>query len=172
MVRTTVVSAPGKVLIAGGYLVLDPAYSGTVVSTSSRFYTVIQSQESLSKNTIRVRSPQFLDATWSYSVLFEPAVAVEASPEKYRTLAPSHSLRCSCFLTRVSSSKNKFVHLALQKTIALAVELRGAAQIQEALTQGLDIAIVGDNDFYSQRAKVLHISTLASSLSSFLFFDS
>lgn len=82
MVRTTVVSAPGKVLIAGGYLVLDPAYTGTVVSTSSRFYTVIQSQEILSKNTIRVRSPQFLEATWSYSVLFKPAVAVEASPEK------------------------------------------------------------------------------------------
>lgn len=134
MVRTTVVSAPGKVLIAGGYLVLDPAYPGTVVSTSSRFYTVIQSQELLSKNTIRVRSPQFLEATWSYSVLFEPAVAVEASPE--------------------NSSKNKFVHLALQKTIALAVELRGAAQIQEALTHGFDIAIVGDNDFYSQRAKL------------------
>ena len=73
------------------------------------------------------------------------------------------------FLTRVSSSKNKFVHLALQKTIALAVELRGAAQIQEALIHGFDIAIVGDNDFYSQRAKVLHILTLPSSLSSFPF---
>ena len=92
MVRTTVVSAPGKVLIAGGYLVLDPAYPGTVVSTSSRFYTVIQSQDFLSKNTIRVRSPQFLEATWSYSVLFEPAVAVEPSPEKYRTLASLHYL--------------------------------------------------------------------------------
>jgi phosphomevalonate kinase len=36
--RLTVVSAPGKVLVAGGYLVLDPAYSGLVIATSSRFY--------------------------------------------------------------------------------------------------------------------------------------
>lgn len=71
--------------------------------------------------------------------------------------------------TRVSTSKNKFVHLALQKTIALVVELRGAAQIQEALKQGLDIAIVGDNDFYSQRAKVLHIFQLFPCLSHLLF---
>jgi hypothetical protein len=37
-----VVSAPGKVLIAGGYLVLDPAYPGLVISTTSKFYTVIR----------------------------------------------------------------------------------------------------------------------------------
>lgn len=82
MPRSTVVSAPGKVLIAGGYLVLDPAFSGTVVSTSSRFYTVIEDQEGKGANRIRVRSPQFLEATWDYEVSFdlanvtvEPAVA-------------------------------------------------------------------------------------------------
>lgn len=61
---TTTVSAPGKVLIAGGYLVLDPAYPGVVVSTSSRFYTVIRNGQQPSH--ITVRSPQFLDATWTY----------------------------------------------------------------------------------------------------------
>lgn len=63
----TVVSAPGKVLLAGGYLVLDPAYSGVVVSTSSRFYTVITPGGF--PGQIIVRSPQFLDATWLYDVL-------------------------------------------------------------------------------------------------------
>ncbi|KAH9924492.1 uncharacterized protein B0H18DRAFT_1119836 [Fomitopsis serialis] len=38
---TTVVYVPGKVLLTGGYLVLDPAYSG-VVSTSARFYTTVR----------------------------------------------------------------------------------------------------------------------------------
>ena len=37
--RETTVSAPGKVLIAGGYLVLDPAYTGLVLATNARFYT-------------------------------------------------------------------------------------------------------------------------------------
>ncbi len=62
----TVVSASGKVLVAGGYLVLDPKYSGLVVSTSSRFYTCIR-RGSVSQQIV-VKSPQFEDATWNYSV--------------------------------------------------------------------------------------------------------
>ena len=46
------------------------------------------------------------------------------------------------------------MHLALQHTLSLAVEIKGVAAIQKALANGLDITIVGDNDFYSQRAKV------------------
>ena len=53
-----------------------------------------------------------------------------------------------------STSKNKFVHLALQHTFSLAVEIKGLAAIQKTLANGIDIIIVGDNDFYSQRAKV------------------
>ncbi|KAF8274552.1 Phosphomevalonate kinase [Lactarius quietus] len=111
-----VVSAPGKVLLAGGYLVLDPAYSGVVVSTSSRFYTVINPGNA---GRIVVRSPQFVNATWSY--------------------------------TCADASTNKFVHLALQKTLSLALEKKGSAELGRALGAGLDITIVGDNDFYSQQ---------------------
>ena len=53
-------------------------------------------------------------------------------------------------------TKNKFVHLALQRTLALGVELVSAGTLQNALGRGLDITIVGDNDFYSQRAQVTH----------------
>lgn len=69
MTHTTVISSPGKVLAAGGYLVLDPAYSGVVVSTSSRFYAVVQNYGGA--NSVQVRSPQFLDAVWNYLVIFE-----------------------------------------------------------------------------------------------------
>jgi len=83
MSSTTVVSAPGKVLIAGGYLVLDPLYSGVVVSTSSRFYTTIESARSPKPLTIRVRSPQFQEAIWSYSVVLnESTPVVETSQVK------------------------------------------------------------------------------------------
>jgi phosphomevalonate kinase len=64
-----VVSSPGKVLLAGGYLVLDPAYPGVVVSTSSRFYTVIDHGNI--PNTIQVVSPQFAQSTWVYNVSTE-----------------------------------------------------------------------------------------------------
>jgi len=53
-----------------------------------------------------------------------------------------------------SLTKNKFVQLAIEKTIKLGCELKGATAIQESVSKGLDVAIVGDNDFYSQRATV------------------
>ena len=62
----TLISAPGKVLIAGGYLVLDPAYPGVVISTDSRFYTYTKTRGE--PETITVRSPQFVDAEWVYKV--------------------------------------------------------------------------------------------------------
>lgn len=63
-------SAPGKVLIAGGYLVLDPAYPGLVISTSSRFYTVVRTRdgESSGRFPVRVLSPQFVGAEWEFIV--------------------------------------------------------------------------------------------------------
>jgi len=37
-----VASAPGKVLIAGGYLVLERPNAGLVLSTTARFYAVVR----------------------------------------------------------------------------------------------------------------------------------
>lgn len=74
MTRTTVSSCPGKVLLAGGYLVLDPDHQGFVLSTPSRFYTVVQSEEDavsssadgMQRIRVTVKSPQFLDGLWEY----------------------------------------------------------------------------------------------------------
>lgn len=77
MSSTIVVSAPGKVLLAGGYLVLDPEYSGLVISASSRFYTVIRDGTSVQPNQILVRSPQFISAAWKYGVNYKDDVVVE-----------------------------------------------------------------------------------------------
>ncbi|KAF5393505.1 hypothetical protein D9757_000591 [Collybiopsis confluens] len=144
MSHPTVVSAPGKVLIAGGYLVLDPAYSGVVVSTSSRFYTAI-SASTRGSNTIQVRSPQFNDSTWTYSV---SSASVKPTDD--------------------AAGTNKFVQLALQHTVSFAFKTRGIEATDQILANGLDIVIVGDNDFYSQRAQLsaLNLPRTMSSLSS------
>lgn len=39
---TTAVSAPGKVLLTGGYLVLDRHYTGTVFALDARIHAVVQ----------------------------------------------------------------------------------------------------------------------------------
>lgn len=81
MAYTTVISSPGKVLAAGGYLVLDQSYSGVVISTSARFYAVVRDRGGA--NEIQVRSPQFTDAVWNYKVeIEEESIRIEQIPGK------------------------------------------------------------------------------------------
>jgi len=138
MASTTIISAPGKVLITGGYLVLDPAYDGTVLATSARFFTVIRSSDSVQENGICVRSPQFLEAEWSYSLHNETNGDL--------VLTPSVS----------NTSSNKFVEIALRETLKIAHEI--SPKSRNPYT-GLQIDILGDNDFYSQRRVVSLVST-------------
>jgi phosphomevalonate kinase len=51
-------------------------------------------------------------------------------------------------------TKNKFVELALHRTLTVAAESKGVDHVRQALSEGLDIAILGGNDFYSQRAQL------------------
>jgi hypothetical protein len=53
------------------------------------------------------------------------------------------------------ANPNKFVHLALQKTLSFALEVFDDEKpLRDVLSDGLKITIVGDNDFYSQRRAV------------------
>ncbi len=66
---STAVSAPGKVFLAGGYLVLDREYTALVFGLSARMHVLvhdIDTQQGVQLSEIVVQSPQFRDATWSY----------------------------------------------------------------------------------------------------------
>ncbi|KAL2814660.1 phosphomevalonate kinase [Aspergillus granulosus] len=84
---TTAVSAPGKVLLTGGYLVLDRNYTGTVFALDARIHVVVEqlrkghrsseSEAAENGNTgiekdgedaIVVKSPQFVGAVWEYGI--------------------------------------------------------------------------------------------------------
>ena len=65
----TAVSAPGKVLLAGGYLVVDRAHTGLVFGLSARIHVHVEAlkpSEGIALPEIIVRSPQFKDAEWRY----------------------------------------------------------------------------------------------------------
>lgn len=103
MADETCCSCPGKVLLAGGYLVLDNAHRGLVVATASRFYTVVRSAApARADETVwTVRSPQFTDGVWQYRIHkdeqgcwrashvdtlgYAPAAPVSAQPAKADT---------------------------------------------------------------------------------------
>ncbi|BGP56515.1 phosphomevalonate kinase [Rhodotorula sphaerocarpa] len=138
----TVASCPGKVLLAGGYLVLNRQHRGLVVSTPSRFYTVVRSADSSSADAsgegaapersgdgvpIKVVSPQFEDGRWDF---------VARGGEGQWRVEP---------VEREGSSSNPFVHLSLQATLQLASAVRSNIAVEP-----LEIVIVGSNDFYTQ----------------------
>jgi phosphomevalonate kinase len=63
------VSAPGKVLLAGGYLVLDREHTGLVFGLDARIHVCIEPVETsqgVVLSQITVQSPQFLEANWEY----------------------------------------------------------------------------------------------------------
>ncbi|KAK4054976.1 phosphomevalonate kinase [Microbotryomycetes sp. JL221] len=140
--NTTVVSCPGKVLLAGGYLVLSPDYHGFVLSTPSRFYTVVQSisasadtSSSTSQFTITVKSPQFLDGEWVYT-------ATRANDDKQTDWRVTQD-------DMTDSPRNPFVHLSIQSTLLLATALSSSTRFADLI-----VTIVGSNDFYSQSRQV------------------
>lgn len=81
--KAVVASAPGKVLLAGGYLVLDRKYNGLVFGLSARIHVVVQKNE---EDLVVVKSPQFKEAEWRYKVTDlgnGSAVHVEQMEDRY-----------------------------------------------------------------------------------------
>lgn len=66
---SVVASAPGKVLLAGGYLILDRNYTGLVFGIDARIHVHIKTLPATAGVTLSeiiVRSPQFREAEWRY----------------------------------------------------------------------------------------------------------
>ncbi|SCV73603.1 BQ2448_7529 [Microbotryum intermedium] len=148
----TIVSCSGKVLLAGGYLVLDRRHHGFVLSTPSRFYTLVRDIVQVRDNIphasfkVLVDSPQFGGARWVYDV----SRAENESGAGEWVVRPH----------RENASPNPFVHLSIQSTISLAAAL--FPSLGDSLAQSdLHIVIVGSNDFYSQERQG-QLSTTAS----------
>lgn len=86
--KAVVASAPGKVLLAGGYLVLDRKYTGLVFGLSARIHVVVRRNE---EDLVVVRSPQFKEAEWRYKVTDlknGAAVDVEQMEDRYVQYLP------------------------------------------------------------------------------------
>lgn len=75
-------SAPGKALLAGGYLVLDPNYNAYVVALSARMHAVIQGETTTNSDTtvVTVKSPQFLEGVWTFKSDLQGDRAFRAVP--------------------------------------------------------------------------------------------
>ncbi|KAN0022338.1 hypothetical protein ACTFIU_004518 [Dictyostelium citrinum] len=157
-----VCSAPGKVLVTGGYLVLDKKYDGIVFTIDSRFYTTIEgslkstsSTSSTSDNNketltssfetleyltdIKVISPQF-HSSQTYHIYYN-----KSNENKSYQLKP---------FGNDNYRENKYVENTIIYSLITLSEYKN--QTTESFNKLLSsyhlisITIVGDNGFYSQ----------------------
>ncbi|KAH7354947.1 phosphomevalonate kinase-like protein [Rhexocercosporidium sp. MPI-PUGE-AT-0058] len=146
----TAVSAPGKVLLAGGYLVLDRAYTGLVFGLSARIHVIVHDIETSSGvelSEIVVQSPQFRDATWNYGYhLVKDRGGVEVT-----------QLQGSS----IPLSRNPFVETAL------AYALTYISTLVSTTIKPSKVTILADNDYYSNTST----TTLSSPTATHKFTD-
>jgi len=135
---TTHVSAPGKVLITGGYLVLEPQYSGLVLSTTSRFHTMVTTRNDDSNNDSN-------DSKWN--IIVESTQYHTTSLYNYKT---SDKAANDAYLQTPENQVPKhYIEYALLFALRYALH-----RTKQATDVRLHIKITADNDFYSQRENV------------------
>ncbi|KAG8627956.1 hypothetical protein KVT40_003829 [Elsinoe batatas] len=131
--QSVAVSAPGKVLLAGGYLVLDRKYTGLVFGLDARIHVCVspvRTSPGVILSEIIVQSPQFLDAIWEYGYRLSPGNGGMQVTE----LRADADLR----LTR-----NLFIETALSYTLTYISTFR------THLLPSASITILADNAYYS-----------------------
>ncbi|KAL8783620.1 MAG: hypothetical protein Q9213_004480 [Squamulea squamosa] len=133
--RTVSCSAPGKVLLAGGYLVLDRDHTGLVFVLDARMHVHVQKlpTSGLIPSEVIVCSPQFKDAEWRYA---------------YRETENHGGLQVTQLKGHSTSaqSTNKFVETALAYALSY-VSATSTTKIGSA-----SVTIMADTDYYSHPA--------------------
>lgn len=136
---TKIVSAPGKVLLAGGYIVLDPTYTGLVFGLSARIHVVAQAVNSHPEGFTRilVDSPQFdLDAWWYEYESVPENGGIKVTETHVDVEGSDPSLR---------PSRNHFVETTLNYVLSyISHKTNSSITITPAR-----FSIVADNDYYS-----------------------
>ncbi|KAH6660967.1 phosphomevalonate kinase [Truncatella angustata] len=134
MPTTTAVSAPGKVFLAGGYLVLDRKYTALVFGLSARMNVIakkIETSQGVQLQEIVVASPQFLDSQWRYG---------------YHLVPEQGGILVTQFQVGSKINANLFVETTLSYALtyisSVAKSGQGLAPVQ--------LTVLADNDYYSQ----------------------
>nr|QEY10159.1 phosphomevalonate kinase [Scutellaria barbata] len=137
-----VASAPGKVLMTGGYLILERPNAGIVLSTNARFYAIV-------KPLLEELKPDSWAWAWTDVKLTSPQMGRETM---YKLSLKDLQLQC----VSSSDARNPFVEYALQYAVAAARTKSDKTkdELEKLMLLGLDITILGCNEFYSYRNQI------------------
>ncbi|KAH7483563.1 hypothetical protein FOMA001_g6422 [Fusarium oxysporum f. sp. matthiolae] len=133
---TIAVSAPGKVFLAGGYLVLDQEYTAFVFGLDARINIIagdIHTTAGVQLTEIVVDSPQFLEAQWRYG---------------YHLVGEGGGIKVTQLqVSGAQINPNPFVETTL--SYALTYIDRVAKQRPSHSMASARLIILADNDYYS-----------------------
>ncbi|KAI1801146.1 Phosphomevalonate kinase [Daldinia bambusicola] len=133
MPNTTAISAPGKVLLAGGFLVLDRQHTGLVFGLSARINVIaqeIETSKGVQLSEIVVESPQFLEAQWRYGYHLAPA---------------DGGMKLTQLQVGSKIIPNHFVEVTLAYALTYIITTGHAGSFNP-----VQLTILADNDYYSQ----------------------
>ncbi|KAG7401582.1 phosphomevalonate kinase [Phytophthora boehmeriae] len=145
--RPTCVSAPGKVLLVGGYLVLDEQYSGLVLASTARFYSQVVAKPREDKELESVAS--------EWRRLFPLMVESQQFSQSIDGWIEENDDGRFRFQLSKGSDRNSYI----EETVLCAIN--GVAGLEAFRTgntfqqlanrkTGVHVTLRGDNDFYSQ----------------------
>ncbi|KAH8651035.1 ribosomal protein S5 domain 2-type protein [Xylariales sp. PMI_506] len=133
--HVTAISAPGKVFLAGGYLVLDRQYTALVFGLSARVNIIarkISTSEGVQLQEIVVVSPQFLESQWRYG---------------YHLVPEGGGILVTQLQSGSTISANPFIETTLSYVLTYI------SSVLPDKSHSLDAAhltVLADNDYYSQ----------------------
>lgn len=136
LLTPTAVSCPAKVFVAGGYLVLDRAYTALVFSLDARIHTVVEPLKTtagVSISEIVVTSPQFREAIWEYGYRSQESHGGISVTQ----LSVGHE-------QSITASRNPFIETALTYALTYIWTLQ-----PNHLIQSCTIRILADQAYYS-----------------------
>jgi len=120
-------SAPGKVLLTGGYLILDENYSGLVLGVSARLHASLYPLPKSSSPSLVLLAPQMTPNPTVYQI---------------------HSPTSNCFALKKSQGQsNKFVEITVNHTLTVLSGL--LPDFESQLGGGFFLYVQGDSQFYT-----------------------
>ncbi|EGC39418.1 hypothetical protein DICPUDRAFT_147835 [Dictyostelium purpureum] len=157
--KKIICSSPGKVLVTGGYLVLDKKYDGIVFTIDSRFFTTVEGiEKTTSKSThekdILTKSYENLEFVTDINVI-SPQFHSSQKYHLYYNKQNQNKLYELVPFDNENYRENKYV----ENTILYSLLTMSAIENENDQSQFnnkaskyqlINITIVGDNGFYSQ----------------------
>lgn len=140
------VSAPGKVLVTSGYLIVERPHRGISLAIGARVRTTVTRVAQGDAPGGRPRREGCIRAS-----VAAPAIGLSA---EFEYVLGTHVLQGGRQAAQADVAPASLVQITLRNTLMLVEELLSEDQLKIAQLSRLDIRINADNEFYSQREAV------------------